>query len=159
MYHHRPNRIELKDALVGDNIVIPSRDKLNMIDYTVGGMLTSITRSEVLSSHLIVTLGKGYRGPFDRHHEVKLLPGVLRDEGIAMAVNGSPTFNVTYVRDGDSLYRVTYDWMTDGATRTLVSSIPNDEQLLVSVGKHKSNRESKIKIAMSFPLTQSEVAS
>lgn len=158
MYGNRPSRLEMKNALVGDVITIYSHDKGAGVDLTVGGLVTNIKRSQVSPDHLVVTLGRGYIHSLPRTEQVKLHSSVLRDEGIAMVTGGSPTLNVTYVRVGGCLYRITYDWMTDKAVRTSVTTIPEEEQMLESVGKNQSNRESKIQISMNVPLTTEDAA-
>ncbi len=156
---YRPSRIKLKDALVGDKINVTRHDKYQNVEVSISGMVTAIRPFRVSDNIMKLTLGKGRIELFPMDTEVKLLSSVLRDEGIAMVVGGSPTLNVSYVRVGGCLYRVTYDWMTDKAARTSVDFIPNDEQLLQSVGKFDSNRESKIRISMDVPLTRSEAVS
>ncbi len=152
--YHRPYRPQLKHVLVGDKIIIRSFLKSQGVEMAVTGMVTSIKPLLATDGHLRVVLGKSWiDGLHHEDDEVQLLSSLLRDEGIAMVVGGSPTFNITYVRDGRSLYRITYDWMTDKATRTTVDTIPEDEQRLETVGKNQSNRESKTRICMNVPLT------
>lgn len=154
---YRTSRLELKDVLVGDVITIHSHDKGAGVDLSVGGLVSDIKRSQVSPDYLVVSLGRGYIHALPRTEQVRVHSSILRDEGIAMVVGGSPTLNVTYVRVGGCLYRVTYDWMTDKATRTSVSSIPPEEQMLDSLGRNASARESKTRISMNVPLTTNEV--
>lgn len=154
---YRPRHLKLKDVLVGDIIIIPSIDSVLGVEQTVGGMATAITRAKTPEGFTVVTLGRGYRGSYHENLEVRLRPSLLRDEGIAIVVGGSPTLNVYYVRVRGYLYRVTYDWTTDKTTRTLATNIPAEEQRLESLSRNASNRESKILIAMDVPLTDGEV--